>query len=182
MLLELETPTRRREDAFLEAVQRSRRLHGRWVSPPSSREAYRQFVARQEDERLESYLLILPESDEIGGVVNVSEIVRGAFWSAYLGYYSFEPHANRGVMTRGLELVVTHSFREIGLHRVEANIQPENRSSIRLVRKLGFRREGYSPRYLQIDGRWCDHERWAVLSEDWLLRRRARGLAATAKS
>ena len=178
MRIALETPTRSREADFLEAVRRSRQLHRRWVAPPSDQEAYRRFVSKQEEDRFASFLLILPDSNEIGGVVNLSEIVRGVFQSAYLGYYSFEPHANRGVMTVGLDRVVTHAFREMGLHRVEANIQPENRSSVRVVRKLGFRCEGYSPRYLQIDGRWCDHERWAALSEDWLLRRLGRQPAA----
>jgi ribosomal-protein-alanine N-acetyltransferase len=53
------------------------------------------------------------------------------------------------------------------LHRLEANIQPGNRASLRLVRRLGFKREGYSRRYLKIRGRWCDHERWAILAEEW---------------
>jgi ribosomal-protein-alanine N-acetyltransferase len=60
--------------------------------------------------------------------------------------------------------VVRDAFRRLGLHRLEANIQPGNRASIRLARRLGFRREGYSPRYLKIQGRWRDHERWALLA------------------
>jgi ribosomal-protein-alanine N-acetyltransferase len=70
-------------------------------------------------------------------------------------------------MRAGLAAVVQRAFRTYGLHRLEANIQPDNERSIALVRSLGFEREGYSPRYLKIRGRWRDHERWAVTSEAW---------------
>jgi ribosomal-protein-alanine N-acetyltransferase len=70
-------------------------------------------------------------------------------------------------MSAGLALVLRQAFRQLGLHRVEANIQPDNARSIALVRRLGFRREGFSPRYLKLGGRWRDHERWALLREEW---------------
>jgi [ribosomal protein S5]-alanine N-acetyltransferase len=105
--------------------------------------------------------------DDIAGVVNVSEIVRGSFQSAYLGYFAFEPFAGRGFLRSGLSLVIAHCFGELRLHRLEANIQPNNARSIALVKSLGFRMEGFSPRYLKIGGRWRDHERWALLSENW---------------
>jgi len=105
-------------------------------------------------------------------VVNLNEIVRGSFQSAYLGYYAFEPWAGRGFTRAGLDLVLRRAFRELKLHRVEANIQPDNTRSIALVRGLGFRREGLSPRYLKIGGRWRDHERWALLCEEWRSPRR----------
>jgi [ribosomal protein S5]-alanine N-acetyltransferase len=103
----------------------------------------------------------------IVGVINLNEIVRATFQSAYLGYYAFYPHAGRGYMTEGLALVLRHAFRRLGLHRLEANLQPENRASRALVRRLGFRKEGFSPRYLKIGGRWRDHERWAIVREAW---------------
>ena len=102
---------------------------------------------------------------ELAGVINLSEIVRGNFRSAYLGYYAFTPHDGQGWMAQGLALAIRDAFRRLRLHRVEANIQPGNKASLRLVKKLGFRREGYSPRYLKIGGRWRDHERWALLAD-----------------
>jgi ribosomal-protein-alanine N-acetyltransferase len=104
---------------------------------------------------------------QLAGVINVSEIVRGSFQSAYLGYYAFSPHDGRGYMFQGLRAVIRDAFVVHRLHRLEANIQPVNGRSRSLVRGLGFRREGYSPRYLTISGRWRDHERWALTIEDW---------------
>jgi len=107
-------------------------------------------------------------------VINVNEIVRGLFQSAYLGYYAFEPFAGLGYMSEGLTLVIRQAFDVLGLHRLEANVQPKNQRSIRVVSELGFRLEGLSPRYLKIGGRWRDHERWAILAEDWPKRRARR--------
>jgi ribosomal-protein-alanine N-acetyltransferase len=117
---------------------------------------------------------VLRESGELAGVINVSEIVRGPFQSAYLGYYAFVPHAGRGYMTEGLALALRWIFGELRLHRVEANIQPGNAASRALARRLGFRREGLSPRYLKVGGRWRDHERWALTVDDWRRQRRPR--------
>jgi ribosomal-protein-alanine N-acetyltransferase len=99
--------------------------------------------------------------------VIVSEIVRGVFQSAYLSYYAHVQHAGQGLMKEGVAAVLDRVFGIHRLHRVEANIQPGNRVSRALVRRLGFRKEGFSPRYLKIGGRWRDHERWALTREDW---------------
>jgi [ribosomal protein S5]-alanine N-acetyltransferase len=163
----LERPTARHRAAFLAGVRRSRRLHTPWVSPPASAAAYAAYLRRSRRSTHVAYLIVLRDSGDLVGVVNVSEIVHGAFRSAYLGYYAFVPHAGRGLMREGLALVITEAFRRHRLHRLEANIQPANRSSIRLVRRLGFKREGFSRRYLKIQGRWRDHERWAILAENW---------------
>jgi [ribosomal protein S5]-alanine N-acetyltransferase len=161
----LTTPTARWSREFLAAVRRSRRLHAPWVWPPSTPTAYRAYLRRLRRPTHAGYLVCRRESGELVGVVNVSEIVRGAFRSAYLGYYTFAPHARQGLMTEAVARVIDTAFRRLGLHRLEANVQPGNRASLRLVRRLGFRREGYSPRYLKIGGRWRDHERWAILAD-----------------
>jgi ribosomal-protein-alanine N-acetyltransferase len=70
-------------------------------------------------------------------------------------------------MTEGIRLVLRHIFGRQGLHRIEANIQPDNVRSAHLVERIGFRKEGFSPRYLKIRGRWRDHERWAILAEEF---------------
>lgn len=155
------------EADFLAAVERSRVLHHPWVQAPSSSDAYRDYLSRHQDARGAAFFVWRETPRALVGVVNVSEIVYGGFRSAYLGYYAFVPHAGRGLMRDGLARVITHAFRVMKLHRLEANIQPGNRRSRALVKTLGFRREGLSPRYLKINGRWRDHERWAILSEDW---------------
>ena len=104
-------------------------------------------------------------SNKVVGVVNINEIVAGVFQSAYLGYYGMVNFARTGLMTEAISATVAYAFSELGLHRLEANIQPGNTASIALVRRLGFRQEGFSPRYLRIDGEWRDHERWALLAD-----------------
>ena len=103
----------------------------------------------------------------IVGSINLSQIFMGGFRSAYLGYYICAPFAGLGYMSEGLRLMLRYSFRQLKLHRLEANIQPRNKASIALVKRAGFVREGYSRRYLKIGGQWRDHERWAILTEDW---------------
>jgi len=85
----------------------------------------------------------------------------------YLGYYVGAEYAGRGYIKEAIELVLKYAFESLRLHRLEANIQPGNLASIAIVKRAGFVREGYSRRYLKICGRWRDHERWAIIAEDW---------------
>jgi [ribosomal protein S5]-alanine N-acetyltransferase len=164
--IRLEIASLDHERSFLAAVRASRKIHHPWVTPPATSISFRKYIEAKSGERNISYFAF-SDADELLGVVNISEIVRGGFCSAYLGYYVFSPHEKRGVMTAVLRKVVTRAFRVHGLHRVEANIQPLNVASIRLVRRLGFRKEGLSHKYLKVNGKWCDHERWAMTKEDW---------------
>lgn len=163
----LTDPTLERRAEFLAAASRSRKLHGLWTSPPRTAQDFDKYVERFTSSDNQIGFWILTEHREIAGVVNISEIIRGRFRSGYLGYYAFAPHSGSGYMTAGLRAVVSKAFRSLGLHRLEANIQPGNEKSRQLVRRLGFKKEGYSPRYLKIAGRWRDHERWAITAEDW---------------
>ena len=160
-------PTARDRDEFLERVHASRKLHGRWVSAPADVEAFAAWLKRTKGSDVESLLVCRRDDGAIAGVYNISQIFYGHFCSAYLGYYAFAPFGGRGYMREGLQLVLRHAFGPLGLHRLEANIQPENAPSIALVAGAGFHLEGLSPRYLKIAGRWRDHERWAILAEEF---------------
>lgn len=167
MPVRLERPTLRRADEFLQAVRRSRKLHRGLVSAPDSADRFLHYVKSTRRKSHEGFLVVEASSGGIAGVVNINEIVRGNFQSAYLGYYALEPLAGSGLMRQGLALAIEYSFKQLRLHRLEANIQPGNQRSIDLVKGLGFRLEGFSRRYLKISGRWRDHERWAILAEEW---------------
>lgn len=151
---------------FIEAAKASRVLHDDLVHPPDTREAFEIYVHRNESPSNACFLIIENESGRIAGTINLSQIFRGAFLNAYLGYYLFEGYTGRGLMTEAMKAVIEFAFGEFGLHRLEANIQPRNEASRRLVEACGFTREGYSRRYLWIAGEWRDHERWAILSEE----------------
>jgi [ribosomal protein S5]-alanine N-acetyltransferase len=170
----LEEPSPKRRDEFLAAVKRSRRLHNPWVYPPATRDSFSLYLKHL---RLKTRLayFICTEGGELAGVINISEIVRGSFCSAYLGYYAFAPHDGHGYMKRGLNAVLREAFSRHRLHRLEANIQPGNTASRALAQAAGFRLEGFSPRYLKIGGRWRDHERWAITVEEWRARARDDG-------
>jgi ribosomal-protein-alanine N-acetyltransferase len=169
-------PLRADAEAFIAAARASRRLHTPWVSAPCTPAQYTTYQKRyggQLPTHL-GFLVMRREDHALAGVFNLSEIVRGLFHSAYLGYYGFAPLAGDGYMHAGLELVLDAAFRDLKLHRVEANAQPANVRSIRLLQAIGFTREGYSRRYVKIGGRWRDHVRFAMLAEDWRALRRRR--------
>jgi [ribosomal protein S5]-alanine N-acetyltransferase len=150
---------------FTAAALRSRELHHPWLVAPSTAKAFAAYLRRLRQERHHGYLLTLADGGDLVGVVNLSDVVLGAFRSAHVSYYAFAGHEGKGLMAEGLTWVVDHAFDHLGLHRVEANVQPDNIPSLRLVERCGFRREGYSPEYLFIDGAWRDHERWAMTVE-----------------
>lgn len=178
-LVYLRRPVQRDASPFLTAVESSKRLHGLWVQPPSTPSRFASYVRRfsgprSRDSRHATHvgLLVCRRGDNAPvGVFNFSEIVRGAFQSAYLGYYGFAEHGGQGYMSEGLALVLRVGFGTLRLHRIEVNVQPANTPSISLVRRGGFTREGYSRRYVKIAGRWRDHERWALLAEEWRIGR-----------
>ena len=107
-----------------------------------------------------------PRMEEIVGVVNLSEISRGCFQNCFMGYWIGQPYRRQGFMTEALRLAMDYAFDDLDLHRVEANIIPSNTASIALIKRLGFRLEGLSERYLKINGEWQDHERWALTREE----------------
>jgi ribosomal-protein-alanine N-acetyltransferase len=121
------------------------------------------------------FVICRKDSGTIMGSVSFNMIVRGPFQSSALGYWIGKPFARNGYMTESVQLALQHAFVKLKLHRVQANIIPRNAPSIATVRRCGFRYEGTAVRYLQINGRWQDHEQWSMTIEDWRkLRRRVR--------
>lgn len=161
----LRAPTEEDRDAFLAAVRRSRELHHPWTAAPDTDEAFDRYIDRAGQPN-QSCRLVVTDAGELAGVYNLSEIVRGLFLNAYLGYYAFAPLAGTGLMRAAMPLVFAHAFEELELHRLQANVQPGNERSRRLLEATGWRKEGFSPRYLFIDGAWRDHVLYAITAED----------------
>ncbi len=163
----LRAPTRADQAEFVSLMRASRSFHRPWATAPTDDDRFSAYLADARRPDFEAMLVCRFEDQAIVGFFNLSQITRGYLQSAYLGYAVGKPFAHQGYMRAGIELVLRHAFTTLRLHRVEANIQPDNRPSISLANGAGFRREGFSPRYLKIGGRWRDHERWAILAEDW---------------
>ena len=153
-------------EAFLRMVRESRELHRPWTYPPERADQFDDLVARTGREDFVCLAAFLAEDGDLVGIFTISQIVRGYFQSAYLGYYASARHAGKGLMGESMALVLDHAFGPLALHRLEANIQPGNAPSVALARSAGFRLEGYSPRYLLIGGRWRDHERYAITADE----------------
>ncbi|KTC72559.1 multifunctional nucleotidyltransferase/glutamate rich protein GrpB/ribosomal protein alanine acetyltransferase [Legionella birminghamensis] len=155
------------KQSFLQAMQHSQSFHYPWVTPPLTAKEYDDFFLRTLKSNQKSFF-VCNRSNDLLGVFNITEIVRGLFQNAYLGFYSVADYTGKGYMSVGLKLVLHQVFNELKLHRLEANIQPDNRRSIQLVKNNGFRYEGFSPRYLKINNEWRGHEHWAITVEDYI--------------
>jgi len=153
-------------EEFLALARESRQLHRPWTYPPERADQFDDLFARSRRDDFVCLLSVTVDGDAIAGVFTVSQIVRGAFQSAYLGYYASAAYARQGLMREAMEQVLDHAFGPLALHRLEANIQPGNGPSIALARGAGFRLEGFSPRYLLIGGQWRDHERYAITVDE----------------
>jgi [ribosomal protein S5]-alanine N-acetyltransferase len=152
--------------ALIRANLASRSHHQPWLHPFTDADGFEQWFGTCLTGATVGLVAREDTCGGIVGVVNISQIVLRDFLSAYLGYYGMAGFTGRGLMTEAVRLAVRHAFDALGLHRVEANVQPGNLRSLALVRRLGFRHEGLSPRYLRIGGAWRDHERWALLADD----------------
>jgi ribosomal-protein-alanine N-acetyltransferase len=168
----LRVPGSADRDEFLALMRASRSFHRPWATAPTDEERFAAYVSDARRPDFEAMLVCRVEDEAIVGFFNLSQIARGSLQSAYLGYAVGKPFAGQGYMRAGIQLVLRHAFLTLRLHRVEANIQPGNKASVALASGAGFQREGFSPRYLKIGGRWRDHERWAILAEDWRKRQR----------
>lgn len=163
----LQRPTLADESAFLAMTQASAALHHPWVRPPLTSQEYAAYLERCAAPATLGMLVYRHADNAVLGAITFSQIFYGPLCSAYAGYYLGAAYTGQGYMHEALGLALDHAFGPLGLHRIEANIQPANVASITLVQRMGFTREGFSRRYLKIEGDWRDHERWAILAEDW---------------
>lgn len=145
----------------------SREVHHPWIHPPRNADEFAELVERMRQPASRGWTVVDLSSGAPIGFIGLSQIFMGAFGSAYSSYWIGKGHEGQGKMTEAMRLMLHVAFREIGLHRIEANVQPGNLASIALVRGLGFVKEGYSENYLKILGEWKDHERWAIRGEIW---------------
>jgi ribosomal-protein-alanine N-acetyltransferase len=152
-------------EAWLNRWEPSHALPWRTRHTPASYRAMRRAVVRRA--RLGTSLpLAIRVEGRLAGQVTIDNIVRGALRSGYLGYWIDQSVAGRGMASLAVALVCDHAFSAVGLHRVQADIRPENGPSRGLVERLGFQEEGLLRRYLDIDGDWRDHLAYALLAED----------------
>jgi ribosomal-protein-alanine N-acetyltransferase len=172
----LRTPESADRAEFISLMRASRAFHRPWATAPTDDESFDAYLTDSRRPDFEAMLVCRRRDRAILGFFNLSHITRGSLQSAYLGYAVGGAYAHQGYMREGIELVLGNAFLTLRLHRIEANIQPGNQASIALARGAGFSREGFSPRYLKIGGRWRDHERWAILAEDWRARASSLGL------
>jgi ribosomal-protein-alanine N-acetyltransferase len=162
---------------YRRAVEQSRARLATW-NPVDPDDLARALSLQSPSRRAFLIHAITPQGDhDIVGKVNVVDVVRGRFESAAMGYDAYDPYAGRGLFAEGLRLVVDLAFRGepeggMGLHRVQAAVQPGNVRSAGLLRSLGFQREGFSPRMLWLPGAggnnaWRDHESYVMLRDEW---------------
>lgn len=167
-------PLRRSDEA---AWMRLRAVNAAWLEPwdatspepvTGRRPTFGQFV-RTLDRQARfgtSLPFAVEHAGDLVGQLTVSGITYGSLYSASIGYWVAQHVAGRGITPTAVALATDHCFTALGLHRVEVNIRPENRPSLRVVEKLGFRDEGLRERYLHIQGAWCDHRTFALTTED----------------
>jgi len=148
---------------LIEFNLQNKHYHHPWVSPFTDQTGFKNWFSRCLTAAVVGLVVKEELSRKVVGIININEIVAGALQSGFLGFYGSSKMAGQGLMREGLQLAVKFAFQELGLHRLEANIQPGNTASIELVRRVGFQKEGFSPKYLFIDGAWRDHERWAII-------------------
>lgn len=122
--------------------------------------------AWQEKTGYQFYIVRKDEPGKIIGTIGLSNVIRGVFRSAFLGYKLDKEYLNQGFMSEAVTLIVEFAFKELGLHRIEGNVMPKNRASLRVMEKCGFVNEGVSRKYLLIRGVWEDHVHMVRLNED----------------
>jgi len=157
---------KKNEDRFLELAKKNQQFHRHWVSVPTTSKAFRRYVKAMNTASEKSYLVWRKDNKDLAGVIELQDIYRANFRNAYVIYYAFDGNQGEGLMAEAMREVIQIAFKKLKLHRLEANIQPDNKASRYLAKACGFRKEGLARQFLKKGGEWRDHERWALLSTD----------------
>ncbi|MDX1494284.1 MAG: GNAT family protein, partial [Longimicrobiales bacterium] len=166
------------ENEFVQAWRESRQAWSPWTpATPGSLDGPELFRRELHRVRATAHagthlrLAAFDGEERLLGLFALNEIVRGVFQSAYASWQVRAAEMGQGVGTDGVRALLDIGFRDapggVGLHRIQANVMPGNGASLRIVEKVGFRREGLARRYLRIAGRWEDHEMFALTAEEW---------------
>lgn len=147
---------------FLQLMLASKSMHEPWITPPLDERTFQFYLERVSQTDHEGLLVCETSTNNIVGVININNIIRSSFLSASLGYYIGKPYLGKGYMQQAIRQAKQFAFTTLGLHRLEANIQPGNTRSINLAKRTNFVFEGLSREYLYLSGEWRDHERWAA--------------------
>ena len=141
--------------------------------PTTDRSAFTSRCIQRDRDRANgvAYQFGLFIDQHIAGEINLNNVIRGAMQSGTIGYWIDQRHAGRAYVAEGVALLIQFAFEQLGLHRVEICIVPRNVNSRRVMEKLGLRSEGVALRYLEINGEWEDHIRYAMTAEEWEIRR-----------
>jgi ribosomal-protein-alanine N-acetyltransferase len=136
-----------------------------WIKLPQTKKAFATFAKEVSGADGKAYLVKRVHDQALVGVIEIRDIFMGSFKCGYLIYYAFDEFKGQGYMKEALKAVIRKAFTKLKLHRLEANIQPQNTASVALAKSVGLVFEGYSPKFLKINGQWRDHERWAIINE-----------------
>lgn len=153
------------EAEFLINSVHSKKLYNSWVIVPTTKKEFKDYVAEMNSDANKAFAVVDFQTNAIAGVVELRDIFMYDFKNSYITYYAFHQHLRKGFMKLGVLQAIAIAFRELKLHRLEANIQPENNASIALAKSCGFTKEGFSPKFIKKNGQWKDHERWALLKK-----------------
>lgn len=126
----------------------------------------RESITKRENDEKYVFGIFLRDTDELIGNVTLSEVLRGALQSCFIGYYLDFQHNGKGYMTEVVKLAVDFGFNELHLHRIEAGVMPHNIGSMRVLEKAGFQKEGIARKNVKINGRWEDHQVLAIIAEN----------------
>jgi len=176
-LVFLRPPTDKDRAEFVALRRGSRKFLERWEPIPRAGidpygdTGFDLEMELRETARTRRFLVCRKADGVIVGRLSMSGIERGIQQSCHFGYWMGVAYTGKGYMSEAVRLGLRHAFNTLKLHRVEANMQPTNEASRRVVIAAGLKQEGYSPKYLKIRGRWADHERWAVTREVWRMGR-----------